>query len=195
MLDATKSCNDLREHLVDMWAISVKNECKELLFCLDFTVSSPQLQWHAINYENGNRQHFGVSPFRAAEPQTFVTPHAGQFLYEPNSSIMKLGCHSEVATTFNAPQVAQNSHLHVSDNLISDFPGRKFKIAEVIPFKDKEIKTLSKKFTQLNVATRNFKLTAQQLRKRLKAKDGGPYYLFGTTTCAGEQILILTEKF
>ena len=44
-----------------------------------------------------------------------------------------------------------------------------------------------------NIAVRNFPMTAQELRKRLKWKEGG-HFVFGTTLVSGTRILILGEK-
>jgi len=48
--------------------------------------------------------------------------------------------------------------------------------------------------SRANVATRNFPMTAQQLRQRLGLKDGGDCYIFGTTTAAGQRTLYLCHK-
>ena len=75
-----------------------------------------------------------------------------------------------------------------------DFPGRSFIITEIIPFKNKEIKTLKNKHPQINVSVRNFKLSAEELKIKLKVKDGGEKYLFGTTDCNNNAILIICSK-
>ncbi len=82
----------------------------------------------------------------------------------------------------------------VSDKLLSDFPGRQFSVVEVIPFKDKEIKQLQKQIKQANIATRNFRLKADVLRKRLGINEGGDIYIFATTLSTGQQVLILCQK-
>lgn len=44
-----------------------------------------------------------------------------------------------------------------------------------------------------NVSVRNFPLTVQQLRRKLKLRDGGDVYLFATTV-AGGHMLLRTRK-
>ncbi len=63
---------------------------------------------------------------------------------------------------------------------------------EVVPFN----KRCGKAFagTKANVAVRNFPLTAEQLKKELKLKDGGDVYLFGTTLSGEKKVLIKTRK-
>ena len=123
-----------------------------------------------------------------------ATPSIGSYLYEPNASIMKLGCFGDVAEQFSVIPIAQNSHLYVSDTSIAEFPGRQFLINKVIPFRDREIKALRKRFDKMNVSTRNFRLSAEALRQRLHVKDGGDFYLFATTLASGELVLLLTTK-
>ena len=46
-----------------------------------------------------------------------------------------------------------------------------------------------------NLTVRNFPLTAEALRKKLKLNDGGPVTLFATTLSNGKHVLIRTEAF
>ena len=107
---------------------------------------------------------------------------------------MKLGCYSAVEQAFELPMLSSNSHLLLSNHKINDFPGREFRILEIIPFKSKEIKQLKKRYPQANVATRNFRISADALKKRLGVQDGGITYLFATTLSSGEQVLFICEK-
>lgn len=45
-----------------------------------------------------------------------------------------------------------------------------------------------------NISCRNFPLTPEELRKRLKLKDGGNCYIFATTTANKKNILLFCEK-
>ena len=194
MIDVTQSMRDLGENLTQVWAVSVKNECKELFFELDFANSAVGVMLHAFNYTGIDWQEFSIENGLGSGSNSIDAILPGQYLYEPNSSVMKLGCYNAVEDAFCAKQVAKNSHLMVSDKYIDDFPGRQFKVTEIIPFKGKDVKLLGKRYGQMNVATRNFRLSAEQLRKRLGVKDGGDIYLFATTLGNGEQVLILCEK-
>lgn len=195
MLDVTQSMRKLGEHLADVWAVSVKNECKELLFKLDFDEIQPSVTFYAMNYDGDEWQRFESELCGPnAQDTSSYNIEDSFYLYEPNASIMKLGCYNAVAQAFGVSQLAPSSHLMVSDSPVADFPGRQFRILEVVPFKGKEIKSLSKRYPQLNVATRNFRLSADELKKRLATKDGGDTYLFGTTLANGGQVLVLCEK-
>ncbi len=197
MLDVTQSMRDLGERLTDVWAVSVRNECKELLFKLDFEASAPSVTFHAMNFDGSVWQRFETTTIFstiAPLPASNINHSEANYLYEPNASIMKLGCYGAVEQAFGATQLAPSSHLMVGDSAVADFPGRQFRIMEIVPFKGKDIKTLSKRYPQLNVATRNFRLSAETLKKRLRVQDGGDIYLFGTTLANGEQVLIVCVK-
>jgi hypothetical protein len=58
----------------------------------------------------------------------------------------------------------------------------------------KELSKAMKGITRANVAVRNFPMTAQQLRQRLRLQDGGDCYIFGTTTAAGHRMIYLCKK-
>ena len=45
-----------------------------------------------------------------------------------------------------------------------------------------------------NIAVRNFPLTAEQLRRKLKMKDGGDVYIFATTLADGTHKLFFCRK-
>lgn len=194
MIDVTQSMRDLAPHLTDVWAVSVKNECKELFFEVDFGVECTDVQLHALNFEAGGTQEFAVDSAALAVEGCYGSPSAGQYLYEPNASVMKIGAFAALTRQFPILQIAKNSHLYYSDDFVEDFPGRKFVIDSIIPFSGKEAKAVGKQHKQLNIATRNFRLSPDELKKRLKVRDGGDCYLFATTLANGEQVLLLTRK-
>ena len=115
------------------------------------------------------------------------------YLYEPNASIMKVGCFGVCAEQYNVKAIARNSHLFVSDALIPRFPGRIFRITAVTSMNKRELKETLQGIKKANVAVRNFPLKADELRKRLKLSDGGDIYLFGTTTEQDKHLILLTK--
>ena len=49
------------------------------------------------------------------------------------------------------------------------------------------------KYPQINVATRNFIMSAEDLRRKLKVKDGGDKRVFGCTVSNGSRQLIVVS--
>lgn len=116
------------------------------------------------------------------------------YLYEPNASIMKAGCFGALCHQYGVKAVGRNSHLFVSDSMIPDFPGRSFQIRSVFTLNKKSLKMALTGIEAANIAIRNFPLSVSALRKRLKLKDGGDHYLFGTTLNTHDHVLILCKK-
>lgn len=194
MVDVTQSVRDLSPHLTDMWAVSVKNECKELLLVADFAAEPTGVRLHALNFDASGEQRLTVMSEELEAEGEYGEPAVGQYMYEPNASVMKIGAYTALTRRYAVKQIAKNSHFYISESDVADFPGRKFQIQAIVPFSGKEVKHLGKQYGQLNVAVRNFRLSAEELKRRLKVRDGGEVYLFATTLRDGEQVLLLTRK-
>lgn len=106
---------------------------------------------------------------------------------------MKAGCFALLSTRMGVAPLGANSHLFVAHEAAETFPGRTFRIDTASTMNRKELKHALAGISKANVAVRNFPLSADTLRKRLKLKDGGDTYIFGTTV-AGEHVLLICEK-
>ncbi len=204
--------------VAEVHIVSVDNECKELLLLLD----KEQTDGLRVVCVNGASSFTFLLPPKGRSVARI--PSVGMFssqagnnlfpvweyltdsdladsplnLYEPNASIMKAGCFAELEAQFPVQQISANSHLFLSSDEINDFPGRKFKILSISSMNKQEIK---KKFSEslgpmesANIAVRNFPMSAEQLRKKLKLKDGGDTYIFATTLASGEHKLFFCRK-
>ena len=214
MLDWRKAVSDLENaspngvfKVAEVHIVSVDNECKELLLLLD-KEQTDGLRVVCVN---------GASSFTFLPSVGMFSSQAGNnlfpgweyltgsdladsplYLYEPNASIMKAGYFAELEAQFPVQQISVNSHLFLSSDEINDFPGRKFKILSISSMNKQEIK---KKFSEslvpmesANITVRNFPMSAEQLRKKLKLKDGGDTYIFATTLASGEHKLFFCRK-
>ena len=65
-----------------------------------------------------------------------------EYLYEPNSSILKAGAFKSIAQSFGIDKLAVSSHLYTSRKYVSDFPGRAFEILEAYPFSNVPVNIL-----------------------------------------------------
>ena len=189
MLDWHKAVTDLGNRVAQVHIVSVGNECKELLLLLNASHEGEPVI-HCVN--DGQRLTFMPSQNNVTVPLADGDDYA--FLYEPNASVMKAGCFGLLTERYPIKALAIDSHLFVSNEDIKDFPGRQFVIINQTTMNKKEVKQALAGITHANVATRNFHLTAQQLRQRLKLKDGGDTYLFGTTNHAGQHLIYICRK-
>jgi len=189
MLDWHKAISDLGEqHIKEVHIVSVQNECKELLIVMQQQPAEP-LTVYCVNDDSVfSYRPSPLSSNHISHPASFI------FLYEPNASIMKAGCFAEVEQAFGISQLAPNSHLFSSEELIADFPGRKFRITAVSSMNKQELKAALKDIRRANIAVRNFPMSVADLRKRLKLSEGGNDYIFATTLAEGEKkVLIICQ--
>ena len=107
---------------------------------------------------------------------------------------MKAGCFAELEQRFAVQKVAPNSHLFLSSVEIADFPGRQFQIIAISSASKKKINQKLTSLESANITVRNFPMTADQLRKKLKLKDGGDTYIFATTLADGQHCLFVCRK-
>ena len=189
MLDWHKAVNDLGERVNQVHIVSVGNECKELLMLLKAGHEGEPVI-HCVN----DGQSLTYTPSQNDVPLTLADNDDATFLYEPNASVMKAGCFGLLTERFPIKALATDSHLFVSCQDIKDFPGRRFVITSRTTSNKKELKQALAGLTHANIATRNYPLTAQQLRQRLRLKDGGDTYLFGTTNHSGQHLLYICHK-
>ncbi len=174
LLDIQQGIKDL-QHVEKVWVVSVDNECKELLFfCRKRFVGEPSIT--AVNLQDGHEDfEFTVTEEKSVALK-FSDPLT--YLYEPNASILKAGAFKIVGEKFSLLKLHPSTHLYTSTELIQNFPGRIFKITRKVKPDPKALKELFSE-GKANVITRNYPLTAEELKKKTKLKDGGALYLLG----------------
>ena len=198
MVDLTDVLRKLH-HVTDIYIVGVKNECKEVL------VKAPQppkgegcrsgneVQIHCVDFLTDRQIEYTYTFNSLDETHRVSLPPSGVrgLLYEPDVTLMKAQAFASLCHRYPVSQLDVETHLMTSDEFIADFPGRIFEVKEKIPFSSKIIKRLKRMIPQANIATRNFPLSADELRKRTGIKDGGNIYMFGTKIKdEGEQLLI-----
>lgn len=201
MLDWHKAIVDLNNHIVSIDIVATHGECKELLLVLR-PQQSQEVRVTCVN--DAQRFSFSTatpyaSPVPLAQPllqadEKWRDTQGTLYLFEPNAAIMKAGCFAALAQTYGVRAVGANSHLFVADHDISHFPGRRFAVTALSTLNKQALKTVLAGVTQANVAVRNFPLTAEALRKKLKLRDGSDRYLFATTDTAGTRLLFCCQQ-
>lgn len=175
MVDLALAIRQL-QFVQQVFVVAVNDEVKELLFlCKKGVTEQPLI--HAVNLSNSNTETFTFKLSDEAEVRSeFADPK--HYVYEPSSSILKAGAFKSVGAAFNLQKIQVNTHLYTSDRVISEFPGRIFKITEEVkPDKKDVIKFFPE--AKANVVTRNYPLTPEELKKKTGLRDGGEKYLLG----------------
>ena len=190
MLDWHKAVEDIQAQGVnvsEVHIVSVKNECKELLLLVELQVEPrPDFRLFCVNDES-------ILEITATVP-SLSSEGERTFLLLPNASIMKAGCWDFLISRFGVTQADPNSHIFFSDHEIADFPGKQYRIQAVCTMNKKELRNALQGITHANIAVRNFPLSADALRKRLKLKDGGDTYIFGTTIQGEHKLIVATPS-
>ena len=194
MLDWRKAVADVgRQHVSQVHIVAAGGECKELLLVLQ-----PQADAFTLvcaDTVTGMTYHVADNN-EAGFPLPCQAPARGMFLYEPHAAVMKAGCFAALSRDFGVSPLAPNSHLFLSAEVLQSpsFPGRRFLIEAVTTLNKHTLKATLGHLRQANISVRNFPLSAQALRHRLKLADGGPHYIFATTLADNTHVLLLCQK-
>ena len=208
MLDIEMVKKELKD-ISSIHVVAVRNECKEVLISQRTTDNGQQsvgASQHLSITATDLREGWNFTFFEEEElnAQWTLADGVGKYLYEPGVACMKAGCFKLLSQRYALDKLHRNSHLYTSDELISDFPGRIFEVLEVFPFDKKTKKEITSLLSQqptaksqqpkVSVATRNFPLSAEELKKNLGVQDGSDFYLFGTTMKGEKKVVIIVKK-
>lgn len=195
MLDITQALRSLK-NVREVHVVSVKGECKELLFVMQSILTpnvTESISYHCVNLDTDEDSFVCPDTYNAGVVYIEI-PCQGQYLYEPNASIMKAGMQDAFAEKYGLEKLHPHSNLFIGETLKANIPARSFLITDLCDFSKSSIRTMLKDVCQANITIRNFPSTVPGLRKRLKVKEGGAVYLFATTLKDGKHVLIKCEK-
>lgn len=204
MLDISQALISLKGNW-DVHILAVKNEVKEILL-ISYHSRTTSKEYHrekegmiyATNLiPTPSQDDFSANTFaftkdeeRNAHCQLYddtnkylITP--GIYIYEPNAAIIKAGAFKIVAQQYQLCKMSANTHLYLSDKFIKDFPGRVWQIVTTNIKQQKDIRA--------NIMTRNYPLTPEQLRKKLKIKDSDTHTIIGARL-GDKPTLFLAER-
>lgn len=181
----------------EIHVVSVKGECKELLFVLDRVYEGKPV-YYAVNlglsnlvftctHEEKNRALLQVA-------SEHVASASATYIYEPHASILKAGLQDVLCERYAVEKLHPMSNLFVSSSPVQDFPGRGFEIVASCGFGKKELRAMLAGVTKANITVRNFPTSVAELRKKLRLAEGGDVYLFATTMADGSHRLIRCIK-
>ena len=204
MLDITDALRKLKG-VTEVHVVSVKNECKELLFVMK---GEGGVTIHCVNLETDEPDFIApLQPQGATNVAIAEDVSAGGLLFVPNSSILKAGLQDVFAQRYGLRKLAPNSHLYVQEckgarvqevpvpvNVPVELPARQFRLLGISDFSKASLKTFLRDIPQANLAVRNFPSDVATLRRRLKIKEGGSDYLFATTLADGTHVLLRCQK-
>lgn len=204
MLDWHKTVNDFGGNVAQVHIVAHHNECKELLIVLSksqhtklpiYCVNDNQLTVIEAAYDTSKNQVSILSGLdgKSKENKTLDVQkwrEWSRYVYEPNAAIMKAGCLKFLEEKYGIKQIEPNSHIGVAEKHYANFPGKIWKIENICSLNKKEIKKALADITHANIVTRNFPMSAETLKKRLKIQDGGNIRLIATTDSNKNHVII-----
>ncbi|SMD41921.1 hypothetical protein SAMN00777080_0455 [Aquiflexum balticum DSM 16537] len=177
MLDIKQAIIEIPD-IQQVWVVSVKNEVKEVLLYWEKGKVSNERIIHAIDLKSGGPRELSFT-YEEEESSESIFGEVGKFLIEPYSPILKAGAFKSFGGRFGLKKLHPNSHVYTCEVLPDEIPGRIFELIQEINNPKKELKQLFPT-GKVNVITRNYALSADELKKKYRLKDGGDSFLIGT---------------
>ncbi|MCX6147543.1 MAG: class I SAM-dependent methyltransferase [Candidatus Kapabacteria bacterium] len=190
LFDIKKLVNSF-DYIEKICVVSVKNECKETLITLNINSKTSHAIYSAIDF---SKEKWNILEYKINKNKNIVLQYGLplKYIYEPNSSMQKLQCFDAIYEKYKLIKLHSNSHLFTSEELI-EFQGRTFEVIGIEKLNEKAIKKYLPE-NKANITIRNFNLTTDEIKKKLKIKDGGEMYLFATTDLNNKYIILICKK-
>jgi 16S rRNA G966 N2-methylase RsmD len=191
MLDISQALKQLQT-VTAVWVVSVHGEVREVLYQLASepgTVEHVPIEAVCLGAES---VHFRFTLENERMAKTVFSLPA-EWLYDPDAALLKAGALKSVAQQFGLSKLHANTHLYSSELPVDGFPGRRFRIEQVVRY-DKKAVHAAVPDRRAHVAVRQFPDSAEDVRKRLGLKDGGDVYLFGVTLADEQKRMLVTRK-
>lgn len=183
LLDISAGLKELKG-VVAVHIISVKNECKELIWIVEKESNATvKIVCTTLNQEE---KHFSYYLGEESPVNIQSEFSEGDFLYEPDVALLKGGAFNLIAERYQLKKIHAQTQLYTSPLVHKEFPGRIFKIEELLSgAKIKKAKDLKG-----SVIVRNYPAQAAALVSKYQIKpDDNQYIIFTQSADAGKLIL------
>ncbi len=183
LLDISAGLKELK-NVAEVHIVSVRNECKELLWLINKT--PPQEIKIVAATLNENEKSFAYFWDETIENPALNNGSLKKYLYEPDVALLKSGAFNRIAIEYQLEKLDQNTQLYTSDLFNNNFPGRIFSILNTITpaslKKDKDLKG--------NVVVRNYPDKAENLVRKYKIKPDNHKFLIFTQSKGMGNVII-----
>ena len=178
--------------LSNIYIVSLHLEVKEVLLFWDFANLQITPKYSIVEIQrSGQYVKIDVSDFQV-ENQKLGHPAQGKFLYDPWPALRKgfVAKHWFKSNVFSL--LSPDAQFFIANENFENVPARVFQIKEVIG----NFSEFAKKWKgkSLNVISRNFFASAEEIKKRNGFFDGGEIFLFCYQSIEKENIYLLTER-
>lgn len=184
LLDLSAGLAELKQ-VSEIHIVSVKNECKELIWVID-RVPAQDTRIIAVTLNETEK----VFSFKRSQIQSAVSfseyLNTSDYLYEPDAALLKSGAFNLIGATYDLQKLHPQTQLYTAKKINNAFPGRVFQIEEIM-------NTASlKKAGNLtgNVIVRNYPAKPEDLVKKYKIKPAKEQFLIFTKVANGDNVIL-----
>ncbi|MFA6276447.1 MAG: hypothetical protein WC622_06845 [Pedobacter sp.] len=182
LLDISAGLSEL-QNVSEIHIVSVKNECKEILWVIDKGfIGETKIICATLNTTTKTFS-FPISDLRLTTEIANTLPVG--YIYEPDVALLKSGAFNLIAERFGLKKLHSQSQLYFSEEIKSEFLGRIFEIKSLLNLN--ELK--KEKNLKGNVIVRNFPEKAENLVKKYKISSSHDDFILFTQTNAGYLVI------
>ena len=190
MADITMLCEKFAPHLKELHIVSLKGEVKEILLLITRSECTTEPLLIATDLES--RFEFRPSEEKGARAHYTDSDLTGRLLYEPDPAILKAGAFKLLSERFHIWKLAPSTHLYCTDRPVCF--GRHYRILRVFESGKAGTKECAAAFPEAEVSSRNFPMSSDELRGRLKVSPSQYFHIFGVTLGSGKKVLVATSR-
>ncbi len=163
----------------EIYSVSKYGEMKELLILAErdktdnnvsIVCSDVSKDNKIISYKTQNKREFNLK----------IAEEIGTFIYEAGSCLVKMRMNHGFAIELNLLALDNSIAFYTSNDLNNQFIGRCFKVIKSMNYNVKECIKYFKdnNISKANVKARGLRFNTEELKRKLKLKDGGTDYIF-----------------
>ncbi len=186
MADITRTLAQLPETR-ELHVVATGGEVKELLILLTRESTETPLIVAA-----DDTQRFSFTPAEEHAATVSYAETIGEYLFLPSKAVRKAGAFRLLSERFDLAKLAPSTHLYTAPTTVEGFPGKTYVVEDVLPWGNAAQRELRRRFDRLELATFNFPMSTDALRRRLGIPGGGGHYI-AATALNNERILIICK--
>lgn len=176
-----------------IYATGTPTECKELVAVCAATSDPPDVPVTAVTIGSGELTFTRAE--EAAAPEVYGVPAEGDYVFSPYPAVMKAAPYKLLCSLYAVRRLGPNTALWTATEPRDGFPGRTYRVTEVLPYASRHIKRFAARHPAVGVTTRNFDIDATGLRHKLGLRgDSDTERLFAVKGPGARPLLILATR-
>lgn len=184
LLDIKAGFSELK-NVSEVHIVSLKNECKELLWVIDRDFKGTT-KFIAVTINDSQKQ-FVFQHDEVDVPANYAESISNaDHLYEPDAALLKSGAFNLIGSRYGLQKLHPQTHLYCSKELNTAFAGRVFKVQAILT--SAELKKMQN--LKGNIIVRNYPAKPEELAKKYKIKPSDDQFLIFAKDNAGNNIIL-----